>query len=849
MFRTTIKGLLAHKLRLLTTALAVMLGVAFMAGTLVFSDTITRTFDNLFADVYKNTDAVVRAEKVFTGPQMTGDQRGRIDASLLDTVKRVPGVATAAGDAEGYARIVSKAGKALGNPEQGAPTIGGSWTTDDALNTWTLVAGTAPRADTDVVIDKKSADDGKYNVGDTATVLVQTGPQQFRVSGIVKFGKADSPGGASFALFTLPAAQRLLGEPGKFDLIGVTAKPGVSQTELTARLRAVLPKGTEAITGKAITKETQNAVRDVMSIVTTFMLVFAGVSLLVAAFMIFNTFAITVAQRTKENALLRALGASKRQVLSSVLLEALAVGVLASVLGLVLGLGVAVALKGMMAAFGMDIPSTGMVFLPRTAMVVIPVGTILTVFAALLPARRAGRVPPVAAMRDVAVGSSGYGSKERVFVGVALLVAGAGLVYGGVSSDFHPMLMLMLGALTGFFGVVVLSRTLSLALTRIIAAPLPRLRGEAGALARQNAMRNPKRTAASSAALLIGVAVVGSITIMAASWKASINRTIDRAFLGDYIINSNAGFMGGVDPALTTKLSRLPEVKAATGIRVGFGQVNGSVQQLVGVDPKTGFQLFDVDVRQGSPETIAAPGTIAVYEQTAIDKNLKMGDTVKVLFKDSGEQTLRVAMIYGRNQPAGNYFLGMPTYEQNFTNRYDIQVYILKAPGVSLQKGLAAVKDAAAAYPGVKVLDQTGFKKDMAAQINQLLSMVYALLFLAIVIALLGIANTLALSIFERTRELGLLRAVGMTRSQLRQTIRWESVIIALQGALLGTVTALFFGWALVQAFSSQIDLVQIPYVSLVVIILLAGLAGIIAAIPPSRRAAKLDVLKAVVTE
>ena len=849
MFRIAIKGILAHKLRLLTTALAVMLGVAFMAGTFVFTDTITQTFDNLFANVYKTTDAVVRAKAAFTGPQMTGDQRGRIDASLLPAVQAVPGVATAEGGTEGYARIVDKQGHAIGNPAQGAPTIGGSWTSDSRLNVWNLVAGTAPVNDNDVVIDKKSADDAGYRVGDTATVIVQTGPQQFRVSGIVKFGTADSPGGATFALFTLPTAQRIIGEPGKFDSIAVTAAGGVSQTELTTRLAAVLPNGVEAITGAAMTKETQSAVRDIMSVITTFMMVFAGVSLLVAGFMIFNTFAITVAQRTKESALLRALGASKRQVLWSVLLEALAVGLLASLIGLGLGFLVAGLLKALMAAFGMDIPATGVVFNPRTALVVIPVGTLLTVVAAILPARRAGRVPPVAAMREVATSSSGYGSKERVFVGAGLLGIGAALVYTGVETDVSsPLTMLMLGAIIVFFGVVVLSRTLSLVLTRIIAAPMPRLRGEAGVLARQNAMRNPKRTAASAAALLIGVAVVGSITIMASSWKASINKTIDQAFTGDYIVEGGGGMSGGVDPSLTTKLNKLPEVQAATGVRMGFGLIDGSVHEVLGVDAKSAFSLFDVKPLQGSPDAIVEPGTIAIYSDVARDKHLNVGDTVKVLFKDSGEQTLRVGLIYGENQPAGNYVVGMSTYDQNFANRYDMQVYVKRAGGVTPAAGLAAVKAAAKDYAGVKVMDHSGFKAEVAGQINQMLSMVYALLLLAIVIALLGIANTLALAVFERTRELGLLRAVGMTRSQLRQTIRWESVIIALQGALLGTVTGVFFGWALVQAFS-EIDVFKIPYGSLAVIIVMAGLAGIIAAIPPSRRAARLNVLKAVVTE
>src|SRR5436190_6643664 len=372
MVRTTIKGLSAHKFRLMTTALAVMLGVAFMAGTFVLTDTVTKTFNDLFADVDKGTDTFVRARAAFDGVAGTAEanaQRGRVDASLVSTIGRLDGVRVAEGQVLGYARIIGKDGQALGNPSNGAPTIGSKWTDVKELNPFTLVAGRAPRADDEVVIDKKSSIDGKLAVGDPTTVLVQGPPLKVRITGVVKFGAADSPGGASFVLFTPGVAQRLVAEPGKFDGISVVAANGVSQTALTSRIQKVVPAGVEAITGKALLKETQGEMKKAMSFFGTFMLVFAIVALLVGAFMIFNTFSITVAQRTRESALLRALGASKRQVLSSILIEAFAVGVLASVMGLAVGVVVAIGLKSMLDAMGFEIPASGVVFAARTAIV------------------------------------------------------------------------------------------------------------------------------------------------------------------------------------------------------------------------------------------------------------------------------------------------------------------------------------------------------------------------------------------------------------------------------------------------------------------------------------------------
>jgi putative ABC transport system permease protein len=852
MFRVIMHGLLARKFRLIATALAVTLGVAFMAGTLVLTDTFGKTFDDLSAGVYKGTDAVVRATAIFNGPQFTGEQRPFVNASLASTLGQVPGVAAVEGSVFGYTRLIGKNGKALGNPANGAPTLGGNWNQVAALNPWHLVAGRAPQAAGQVVIDKKSASDGRLRVGDFTTVLVKGPPQRVQVVGIIGFGTADSPGGASVVLFTTPVAQQLVAAPGKYTSILFVAKPGVSQRQLVSNLTGNLPHGLEAITGAALIKESQDQFAKVLAFFNTFLLIFAIVALLVGAFMIFNTFSITVAQRTRENGLLRALGASKRQVLGSVLLEAVVVGIIASVIGLAAGVAVAIGLKAMLSALGFGLPAGGIVFTARTALIAGLAGLAVTMVAAVSPARKAAKVPPVAAMQDMTVGSTGYGSKERVMVGSAILVLGVAALFTGLfTSVASRVLVVGAGALLVFFGVSVLGRTVSLPLSRTVGAPLPRLRGVTGKLARQNAMRNPKRTAASASALMIGVGLVGFITILASSSTASVNSAIDRSFAGDIVIDSGGGLMGGVDPGLARQLGGLPQVQAATGVAVGFAQINGAVEQVSGVDPVAGGKIFDVNPVQGSIAGLGRNG-IAVYKDVAAREHLKLGSTVPVLFKDTGRQILTVALIYGEatGAPAPRYFMGNEAFNANFPVRYDMRVFVKKAPGVSTAAALAAVRGVATRYSGTTVMDQAAFKADQAKPIRQMLSLVYALLALAILIALLGIGNTLALSIFERTRELGVMRAVGMTRHQLRAMIRWESVIIALQGTVLGLLIGVFFGWALVLAMRSQgITQFSLPVLNLVIVVVLAALAGAAAAIWPSRRAAKLNILHAIVTE
>jgi putative ABC transport system permease protein len=724
MLRDALKNLLAHRRRLMATAIAVMLGVAFMAGTLVLTDTVTHTFNSLFATVYKGTDAVVRQQAAFTGVQNTGAQRGRVDASLLPRLESAPGVAASEGVVEGYARIIGSNGKALGNPLTGAPALGISWVTNPRLNPFTLVAGQAPASDDQVVIDQKSATDGHLAVGNRVTILVQGPPQKFLVTGIVRFGRADSPGGATCALFTLAAAQKYVGEPGKFDYIGFVAKPGVSQGQLARSLQAALPTGTEAVTGAQVTHEAQAQIASSMSFFNTFLLIFAVVALLVGGFMIFNAFSITVAQRTRENGLLRALGATRRQLRRSVLVEAGLVGLLASVVGLFSGVLVARVLTALLGAMGIDIPAGGVVFAPRTVAVALIAGIGVTVVAALFPARRAGRVSPIEAMADSPTSEAAAGSGRRTLAGVGVLALGVAALFVGLYAHVKsPVMIVGAGAVLVFFGVALLGQVISLPVSRALGAPLARTRGIAGVLSRQNAMRNPRRTATTASALMICVGMVAFMSIFASSARASINSVVDQSFTGDYVINSGAGLSGGFDPSLTQRLRHLPELSAVTGLRLGMALVDGSSVQLVAVDPNTAFKLFSVKPIRGSEQALG-PDAIAVYKRVADSKHLKIGDLLPVAFKDTGNRLMHVALIYGSNQPAGDYFIGSRAYEANFASQYDSYIFVKRAAGVTPTAAVAAIKDVTDQYPGAQVLDQNQFKAQVAQPINQLLGLV-----------------------------------------------------------------------------------------------------------------------------
>jgi len=844
-WRATLRSLWAHKLRMAATGLAVLLGVAFMAGTLVLTDTVRRTFDDLFASVNEGVDAFVRGADPVEGD--FGEQRARVDASLVEVIRGVAGVEAAEGTIQGFAQIVGADGEPLGNPGQGPPVFGISWPEVDDFNPMRLRDGHAPEAADQVVIDRGSAKRGDLDVGDRTTVLTKTGPVPVTVVGIATFGTADSPGGATIALFTPDAAQRHIGEPGRYDAVLVLAESGVTEEQLRGQIAAAVPAGVEVLTGAEITEENQNDIAQGLAFFTAFLLTFAGVALFVGSFIIHNTFSIVVAQRSRELALLRAVGASRRQVLVSVLGEALAVGVVASLAGLLAGIAVAAGLKALLSGFGVDIPAGGIVLLPRTVAVSLIVGVGVTLFATVLPARRASRIPPIAALRDLALDTSGR-SRLRFVAGVLVTAAGgAVLALGLVGQELG---VVGVGAMLTFVGIAVLGPVFAGPVTRLIGWPLPRLRGVTGRLARENAARNPRRTAATASALMIGVALVGFITILANATRVSIENTVDDVFLGDFVIDSGSFGGSGLSPELARRIAEVPGVRDAAGVRAALAELDGDTTSITGVDPASLERVFDVGIAQGSADALRQVGTIAVHEDVAEEERWELGEVIPARFAHTGRQDLEVVAIYTENQLAGSHLVGLPTFEANVADQFDLVVLITVADGADVGATRAAIEEVTATYPGAELNDRTEFKEAQADMIGQLLNLIYALLFLAILIALIGIANTLALSVFERTRELGLLRAVGMTRAQLRSAVRWESVMIAVLGAVLGLLVALAFSWAVFVASSDDgLGSFPVPVGRLAVIVVLAALAGVVAAVPPARRAARLDILRAVTVE
>lgn len=847
MYRTTLKSILAHKARLTMTALAVVLGVGLMAGTLVLTDTVGKTFDDLVADIYADTDAVVRSTEEIESP--FGSFRTPIDEAVLASVVGVDGVAAAEGFVQGQAQVTKPGYEAPTSATGGAPNLGMSWGEVEVLNPWVLVDGDRPAGADQVAVDRGTAEKQGIAVGDTVTVATAEAPFEATVTGIVTFGTVDSPGGAAVTLFDTPTAQQVMGRVGQFDEIGVVADDGVTQEAVTAAIADALPPQTEAVTGAVVTEENQQSFRDALGFFNTFLMVFAIVALIVGTFIIVNTFSIIVAQRGHELALLRAIGASRSQVLGSVLIEALVVGLVASVVGAVAGIGIAVLLKGLLAAFGIDIPAGGAVITASSMGTAIVVGTTITVLAAAVPAWRAGRVPPIAAMRDVALDSSGT-SKVRLALGALVAVLGLVNLVGGVTAETTGDAAPAVGSGTFLIlvSLVILGPVLARPVARLLGLPLARALGVTGSLARENAARNPKRTSLTAAALMIGVGLVGFITIFAASATASIDKLIDDSITGDLVIADKNGFGSGFSPTLAEEVRAVDGVAAVSPIRMAPAEVDGSGTFVAGVDVDQMVQLSDPEVVEGDVVAMGE-GDIAVSSQVAESKGLALGDTVPVAFQ-GGTAELTVASIFDNRALAGDWFVDLSAFEAWVPTQLDFQVFAMLDEGADPVAVQAAVTEAVADYPSAEVQDLTAYKEAQAAPINQMLNLIYAMLALAVVIALIGIANTLALSIHERTRELGLLRAVGMSRAQLRSTIRQESVIIALLGTALGLGVGLVAGWALVQALASEgFSTFRLPVANLAVVVALGAAAGIVAALRPARRAARLDILQAIASE
>jgi putative ABC transport system permease protein len=847
MLTLTVKEMRGHGRRLVGTAVAVFLGVAFLAGTLVLGDTLRNNFDNLFANVNAGTDVVVRNA---TNLGIEADEpRGLIDRTLVEEVAAIDGVAVAEPQIQGLGQLLGADGDAVGG--NGPPQLAGSWTTDPDLNAYRLAEGQAPEAADQVVINRGAADTGDLQIGDRTTVLTPE-PVDVTVVGISTFGDEDGLGGVTFTAFNVEGAmEHVTKDPNGVTSIAVRAEDGTSQDELVARVDDALPDGIEAMSGSDVSTENADDINELfLDMLTTFLTAFAGIALLVATFSIHNTFSIIVAQRTRTAALLRAIGASRRQVLVSVVIETLGVGAVASVAGLAAGIGVAALLKGLFDAAGFDLPAGGIVVSGGAVLVSLVVGVAVTLIAGIVPAIKASRIPPLAALRDVAVERTSP-SAPRVMTGAILAGLGVATTAATALSDDPSLTTVGLGAVITLAGAVVLGPVVARRVAGMLGVPLARLRGLTGSLARQNAIRNPRRTAATASALMVGIGIVTLFTVFAASLKESLAATVDRSFGGDLMITTGP-FGSSLSPDLAVEVDDQPEVDRAVGIGRGFASIDGDTKQMTVADPAELAAAIDLDV-SGASLSDLADDEIAISDATADANGWGPGDTLPVTFADGASAELTVGATYATSDIVGGYVMPAASYLPHARQPVDTMVMVDLADGTSLGGGKAAVEQVAAGFGSPDVEDRDEFADTMSAGVDMMLSIVYALLTLAIIIALMGIANTLSLSIHERTRELGLLRAVGQTRAQVRSMVRWESVIVATFGAVGGIGLGAFLGWALVEAAGNtpgaSMSEFALPVPNLAIVVITGAIAGVLAGIRPARRAARLDVLSAIATE
>ena len=849
MFSLTVKGLWAHKLRYALTGLAVVLGVAFMAGTTVLTDTMEQTFNGVFASANAGTDVIVRHGSAIDGDFT--EARDRVDASLVDQVAAVDGVDHAVGAIQGFTQLVHADGDATETDGIGG-TIGANWIDDEALNPFSLATGRAPEAAGEAVLDQYTADHEGWALGAEFTVLTKAGPATLRLVGTATYGDLEGMPGVTLVGTDDATAQQLFAEPDRYDDILVSGVDGVAATELGDRIAAATAGSgdLEVVTGAQDTADQQADFANDLSFFNTFLMAFAYVSLFVGTFIIYNTFSIVVAQRMKDLAMLRAIGARRSQVLRSIVLEAVLVGVVASGIGLAAGIGLSFGLRSLLASVGLEIPSGPIVVASSTVVTAFVVGVTVSVLSAVMPAVRASRVKPIAALRDVALDRSGV-SLSRAVTGLGVTGLGiAAFAAGVVGSGSSALSLLGLGAVLTILGVFTLGPVLVGPAMRVLGAPARRFSGITGRYASENAQRSPKRTAATASALMIGVALVGFITILASSTSSSIKASVDNSFRADYVVESGS-WDHGFAPSIEDDLAADPAVETLSPVRVATFEIDGSATDVVAVDTGSIDDLFDLEVSDGAITDVHGDA-VAVWSTTAQDKGLHVGSRIPFRFADGTDTELTVAAVFDTQLPNldGTYLVGLDTFEAHVADRYDREVYVGVADGVSAADSRASIESAVSQWPNASIQDQAEFKESVTAEIGQILNLIYGLLALAVVISLIGIANTLALSIHERTRELGLLRAIGMHRRQLRSAVRWESLLISSLGAGLGVVLAVSGAWGIVEALGSQgVTEFTVPVTRMVVITAMAGLAGVLAATGPARRAAKLDILEAIAAE
>jgi len=847
MLHASWQSLLARKLRLLMSGFAIVLGVAFVAGSLIFTDTLGQAFTKIMAGSFG--DVVVRPVGA------VNDENSRsaktLPASLVSALAAVDGAARADGSVSSVGVfVIGKNGKVIG--AQGAPGIAVNFNDAPAghgIEGLSITSGRAPAKSGEITLDPQTAERAGYKIGDTVPMVTSGAQPSIRATmvGIGKFG-GGGMAGASLTTFDRRTAQQVFqGGKDVYSDIAVTAKDGVSQAELRDRVQSLLPAGVEAVTGDKAADLAASDINQALSFISTFLLVFAGVSLVVGAFLIINTFSILVAQRSRELALFRALGASKRQVSRSVFFEALVIGFIGSTVGLALGFVLALGIKALFAAIGLDLSGSPLVFEPRTAFASYLVGMLVTAFAAYLPGRRASRIAPIEALRDdVAMPESSI--RRRAFVGISLAALGAGALGLGLFTDIPNALVYIGGGMLAVvLGVAFASPLLGRPVVALVGMVYRRMFGTVGRLAEQNAMRNPRRTAATASALMVGLTLVSMMAVFGQSTKASVDKTIGESFSADYVVSNAVGVP--FSPAVADQVAKVPGVDAVARFRYVAAKVGGETTQVGGIEPIPFARSMKVKMTSGKVGDLSGR-TLLVEAKQAKDLGLRVGDKVTMSIGGKAARYPVVGIFEGLPGIWSPYLTSLGAISAAGVLPADNLAYVVRAPGANAATVRGGIDSVIADLPTITLKDQSEFAAEQRAPIDQMLMLIYALLGLAVVIAVLGIINTLALSVIERTREVGLLRAVGLSRRQLRTIVRLESMVISLLGAVLGVGLGVVFGVALQRSQAdSGVEVLSVPVVQLFAFVALAALVGVLAAVWPARRAARLDVLRAITTD
>ena len=848
MFRLAVRNVVARFGRIVLTSLAVIVSTAFLSGTFIFRDTLQKTFDAIFAKTYQNVDAYVQAGDIVESG-LGFESRDRVRFDIAAAIEGLPGVADAQVLVSGDAVVIAKDGNPI---QRTSRQVAGGTINSGVLSVWKVVSGRAPTGRNEVALDTDTAADGGYSLGDSVKVNSEGGSRTFTLVGLAEYNAIATPGDATWALFDDKTAAEFVDKPGYVEAILVAGDGTLSDPELALVVQTVLNKATgidkvEVLTGQQITDQSQNSLEKGLAFFTIFLSIFSFIALAVGCFVIYNVFSITAAQRRRENALLRAIGGSKRQVTRMLLLEALAIGLIGSLLGLAAGIGLAAALPKLLNAAGFGLPSRGIAINPFTVGLTLIAGTVTTLTAAALPAFSSGRVPPVAAMSQTAFERL-KGNRLRIIGAVASMVLGIAtilVVLNGSDSS-----LLALAVLSIFTGIILLGPVMANPISRVLGAPVQRFRGVSGAMACGNVRRNPRRTARTAAPVLIGVALVAGTSVLGASIKAQLRDTIGQSFTGDYVINStNAGALS-FSQVFVDQLNALPEVGDATGLGFSRLQEAGTSKPFftTTVNPVTAQNLLSYKFVKGSFADLDTQGLL-ISTGEAKRRNFDVGSTIKIKIGEANA-TLTVRGIYESSQIAQTRVINRDLLNNTSVGNQAAFVFLTKSNGMNDPEFRVAVNKAIGDYGIGTLQDRNEFIDGRSDLIDQSLSFIYGLLGLSVVISIFGIVLTMLLAVYERRREIGLLRAIGMTRSQIRTTVRWESILTSLYGAVVGVFMGLILGYVVILALRDQgLKQYAVPTSAIVVIVITAFAVGVIAAVIPAWRATKLNVLTAIGTD